>query len=133
MSYTQDGRRLAIQTPLGKDKLLLVGFDGHEGISQLFSFQVEVLAEITTEVAFDKLLGQKVTIQLELSTDQKRYFNGIVSRVVEGEQGRLFRVYTLEVVPQFWLLTRQAQSRIFQHISVPDLLKKLFEGLDVSF
>src|SRR6266481_3434029 len=133
MSYTQDGRRLAIQTPLGKDKLLLVGFNGHEGISQLFSLQVEVLAEIATEVAFDRLLGQKVTIAVEISTGKKRYFNGIVTRVTEGEQGSLFREYTLEVVPQFWLLTRTARSRIFQHITVPDILKKVFEGLDVSY
>ena len=133
MSYTQDGRRLAIQTPLGKDKLLLVGFNGHEGISQLFSLQVEVLAEIATEVAFDRLLGQKVTISVEISTGKKRYFNGIVTRVTEGEQGSLFREYTLEVVPQFWLLTRLARSRIFQHITVPDILKKVFEGLDVSY
>ncbi len=133
MSYTQDGRRLAIQTPLGKDKLLLVGFNGHEGISQLFSLQVEVLAEIATEVAFDRLLGQKVTISVEISTGKKRYFNGIVTRVTEGEQGSLFREYTLEVVPQFWLLTRTARSRIFQHITVPDILKKVFEGLDVSY
>jgi type VI secretion system secreted protein VgrG len=133
MSYTQDGRRLAIQTPLGKDKLLLVGLNGHEGISQLFSFQVEVLAEIATEIAFDKLLGQKATIEVEPSTGKKRYFNGIVNRIMEGEQGSIFREYTLEVVPQFWLLTRQARSRIFQHITVPDILKKLFEGLDTSF
>jgi hypothetical protein len=27
-SYSQDGRPLAIETPLGKDKLLLEAFDG---------------------------------------------------------------------------------------------------------
>jgi type VI secretion system secreted protein VgrG len=133
MSYTQDGRRLAIQTPLGKDKLLLVGINGHEGVSQLFSFQVAVLAEIGTEVTFDQLLGKNVTITVEVSTGKKRYFNGIVARVTEGQQGSYFREYTLEVVPQFWLLTRQARSRIFQHISVPDILKKVFEGLDVGY
>ena len=133
MSYTQDGRPLSIQTPLGKDKLLLIGFRGDEGISQLFSFQVEVLAETATEVAFDQLLGQKVTITVEISTGKKRYFNGIISRVTEGPQGSIFREYTFEVVPQFWLLARQAQSRIFQHITVPDILKKVFEGLDVSY
>lgn len=133
MSYTQDGRPLSIQTPLDKDKLLLIGFHGDEGMSQLFSFQIEVLAETATEVAFDQLLGQKVTITVEISTGKKRYFNGIVSRVTEGQQGSIFREYTLEVVPQIWLLARQAQSRIFQHITVPDILKKVFEGLDVSY
>jgi type VI secretion system secreted protein VgrG len=133
MSYTQDGRPLAIQTPLGKDKLFLIGLSGHEGVSQLFSFQLEALAENKTEVAFEKLLGQSVTVEIELPNKEKRFFNGIVSRAVEGEQGVFFTGYTLEIVPQFWLLTRRAQSRIFQHVSVPDILKKVFEGLDVTF
>ena len=77
MSYTQDGRPLAIQTPLGKDKLFLIGLSGHEGISQLFSFHLEVLAENKTEVAFEKLLGQNVTVEIELPNKEKRFFNGI--------------------------------------------------------
>ena len=79
MSYTQDGRPLAIQTPLGKDKLFLIGVNGHEGISQLFNFQLERLAENKTEVAFEKLLAQKVTVELELPNEEKRFFNGIVT------------------------------------------------------
>jgi type VI secretion system secreted protein VgrG len=133
MSYTQDGRPLAIQTPLGKDKLLLIGLNGQEAISQLFSFQLEALAENKTVVAFDKLLGQKVTVELELPEKKKRFFNGIVRKAVEGEQGAFFTEYSLEIVPHFWLLTRKAQSRIFQHMSVPDILKKVFDGLEVSF
>ena len=133
MTYTQDGRPLAVHTPLGKDKLFLIGINGQEGISQLFSFQLDVLAENKTDVPFEKLLGQNVTVELELANGEKRFFNGICSRVAEGEQDEFFTEYSLEIVPQFWLLTRRAQSRIFQHVSVPDILKKVFEGLEVAF
>jgi type VI secretion system secreted protein VgrG len=133
MSYTQDGRPLAIQTPLGKDKLFLIGLSGHEGVSQLFNFHLEVLAENKTDVPFEKLLGQNVTVEIELPNKEKRFFNGICSRANAGERGVIFTEYTLEIVPQFWLLTRRAQSRIFQHVNVPDILKKVFDGLDVSF
>jgi type VI secretion system secreted protein VgrG len=37
------------------------------------------------------------------------------------------------MVPRFWLLTRQAQSRIFQQLTVPDILKQVLKGLDVSY
>ena len=132
-SYTQDKRPLAIQTPLGKDKLLLVGIAGHEAISQLFQFQLEALAENKNEIAFEKLLGQSVTVELEAASSGKRYFNGIVSKAIEGAQDRIFTEYTLEIVPKFWLLTRKTHSRIFQHIDVPDILKKVFDGLDVTY
>jgi type VI secretion system secreted protein VgrG len=53
---------------------LLVGFTGHEAISQLFTFQLDLLAENRSEVAFDKLLGQKITIGLTMPNGQRRFF-----------------------------------------------------------
>lgn len=131
--YTQANRPLAVATPLGDDVLLLVGFTGQESISQLFTFHLELLAENGTDVAFDKLLGEKVVIGLRLNDDNSRYFNGICNRVSQGGRDQDFTYYRMEVVPQLWFLTRRAQSRIFQHISVPDILKKVLADIDVSF
>jgi uncharacterized protein involved in type VI secretion and phage assembly len=45
MLYTQDKQLLAIDTPLGKDVLLLQGFTGQEGVTQLFRFDLDLLSE----------------------------------------------------------------------------------------
>jgi len=131
-TYTQDNRPLSLTTPLGKDKLLLTGCSGHEAISHLFSFQCEALAVNGSNIAFDKLLCQKATVEIELPNKSKRYFNGIVSRVVEGGRDETFTSYTLEIVPKLWLLTRKSHSRIFQQKNVPDILKEVFTGIDLS-
>src|SRR5262249_43907535 len=92
-----------------------------------------------TTVAFDKLLGHKATIRLDLPEDKKRYFSGIVSRVTQGRELRgteaeeIFVRYRMELVSQFWMLTHRTQSRIFQQMTVPDILKKVLTGLDVSY
>jgi len=133
-TYTQAHRPLAVSTPLGEDVLLLVGFSGQEAVSQLFDFHLDLIAENRKDVAFDKLLGQKITIRLDLGSDyEPRYFNGICNRVSQGHRDNTFTQYSMEVVPQFWFLSKRAQSRIFQHLSVPDILKKVLEGLDVAF
>ena len=44
-----------------------------------------------------------------------------------------FTRYQAEIVPQLWLLTRKAQSRIFQQIAVPDILKQVLTGLSVAY
>src|SRR5262249_33848446 len=44
-----------------------------------------------------------------------------------------FTTYHMSIVPKFWLLALKAQSRIFQHVAVPDILKTVLKGLDVSF
>src|SRR5262249_21261198 len=130
-TFATANRLWSVITPLPGDTLILVGFQGSEGLSQLFRFQLDVVAPNGKEVPFDKLLGQKVVTSLVLSNNKKRYFSGICSRVAQGGRDTSFTAYRLEVVPQFWLLTRRAQSRIFQHISVPDILKKVLAGLDV--
>src|SRR5438067_10420153 len=83
-TYTQDKRPLSVQTPLGKDVLLLVGMAGHEAISELFNFHLNLLAEDASKVKFDKLLGQKITVALALPNEKERYFNGICNRVSQG-------------------------------------------------
>lgn len=133
-TYAQAERPIAITTPLGKDVLLLNGFRGHETISQLFAFQLDLLAEATADIKFDKILGQNVTLEMRLVNEDKRYFNGIVQRFSQG--GRTdadFIHYTADVVPKIWLLTKSVRSRIFQHLSIPDILKKVFAGYDVSY
>src|SRR5438105_2954430 len=80
---------------------------------------------------FDRLLGQGVSVRLALSNRGQRYFSGIVRRFGQGgpvpaaDGKTAFYRYRAEVVPQLWLLTRKVQSRVFQQISVPDILKQV--------
>jgi type VI secretion system secreted protein VgrG len=127
--YTQANQPLEVVTPLGKDVLLITGFRGEEGISRLFQFTVDMVADAKTEIAFDKLLGQKITVRLSLVNNKPRYFNGICNRISQGEWDNDFCTFQLQIVPQFWLLTKIAQSRIFQQKNVPDILKIVLKGL----
>lgn len=135
--FMQTDRPLQITTPLGKDAVLLEKIAGTEAISELFRFQLDLLAEKT--IPFDRLLGQKVTVMLEVPGSPTRYFNGIISRLIQD--GRVaaadgkttFLRYQAELVPQLWLLTKNVQSRIFQHLSIPAILKQVFKNLDVAY
>src|SRR5947209_7121891 len=129
-AYLQHERPLSVETPLGMDELLLIGLTGREAISELFRFQFDLMAENSTNVKFEDLLGQKVTATIELHTNDKRYVSGIVSRVAQGGRDQTFTGYRLEVVPKFWLLTRRKQSRIFQYQTVPEILRKVLSNLD---
>ncbi|HTO88055.1 MAG TPA: type VI secretion system tip protein TssI/VgrG [Thermoanaerobaculia bacterium] len=134
-SYAQAERVLSVDTPLGTDAVLLVGFRGVDAISQLFRYRLDLIAENAKDVAFDKVLGQKCTVTFRWGDKnaKKRYFNGICSRISQGERDAVFTSYHIELVPQAWLLTRKAQSRIFQRMTIPDILKKVLTGFDVSY
>jgi type VI secretion system secreted protein VgrG len=124
---------LAVTTPLGPNKLFLTAFTGTEALSQLFTFQLDLLVENWQDFAFEDLLGQPVTVQLALPGRPPRYFSGLVNRLSQAQRGTHYTAYRAEVVPLLWLLTRRVQSRIFQHMTVPDILKKVLDGLDVTY
>jgi len=132
-TYTQAHRPIAITTPLGKDILLLTGIRGQEAISQLFNFQVDLLAESKNEIHFDRIIGQNVTVEMRLANEEKRYFNGLVKRFSQGTRDEDFVHFRAQLVPKLWLLTKKVRSRIFQHLSVPDILRQVLSGLDVTY
>jgi type VI secretion system secreted protein VgrG len=132
-TYTQAHRPIAITTPFGKDVLLLTGLRGQEAISQLFNFQVDLLSESPNEIHFDRIIGQNVTVEMRLPNEEKRYFNGLVNRFSQGARDEVFGHFRAQLVPDLWLLTKKFRSRIFQHLSVPDILRQVFRGLDVTY
>jgi type VI secretion system secreted protein VgrG len=135
-TYTQEHRAMAVLTPLPADTLLLLGFSANEGLSQLFSFRLDLVTENyrVEDINFDDLMGKSITVVMALpGENQERYFNGICNRLTQGESDETQTSYSMEVVPRFWLWTRRAQSRIFQHLSVPDILEKVLDGLKPRF
>jgi type VI secretion system secreted protein VgrG len=131
MPYTQENRLIAIDTPLGDDVLLLQGFTGHEGISRLFTFHLDLLSE-NNSISFDDIVGQNVTINVTLADQSQRYFNGYVSRFAQSGSDARFTHYQMEVVPWLWFLTRNADCRIFQNMSIPDIIQKVFSDRGFS-
>ncbi len=131
--YKHQDRKLRVNTPLGPDELILTGFWGTEAISTLFGFRLEMLAENKTKVAFDAILGQKVTVYLALADGSETYLNGLCVKLAQGGRNDLFTEYEAALVPDVWRLTRKAQSRIFQRMTVPEILKKVFAGFTVDW
>jgi len=126
--YTQDHRLLAIDTPLGKDVLLLQEITGYEGISRLFSYDLDLLAYKNPSISFKDIVGQKVSIKMQLPDGSPRYISGFVSRFTQGETDeRYFTHYAAQVVPWFWFLTRQADCRIFQKKTIPNIISEIFD------
>ena len=131
-AFKQENRPLRIETALGPDAVFLTHFTGDEGISQLSQFSLELLAPIDVPIDFSKVLGQSAHVEVDLKGGT-RFFHGWINRFGQGGRDEDFIHYRAELVPQFWFWSKRTQSRIFQHLSVPDILKKVLDGLKVDF
>jgi len=125
MAITQENRELEIATPLGKDVLLLTSMSGTEQLGRPFEYQLELASE-DHQIKYADIVGQNVTIRLNLSGDKTRYFNGFVSRFTQTLPVGRLASYRATVVPWLWFLTRTADCRIFQEMTVPDIIEKVF-------
>jgi type VI secretion system secreted protein VgrG len=130
-TYTQDTRTLAVETPLGKDALLLTAFSGVEEMSQLFRFTLDLVSE-KESIGGKDIVGKNVTFSVVKPDGSKRHFNGIVQRFSYAGQDDRLHFYRAEVVPTFWLLTKTADCRIFQEKSVPDIIKEVLNDAGLS-
>lgn len=118
-------RSIEISTPLGGDQLLFHQMSGAEELGRLFQYVVDV---VSSDEAIDpyQLLGENVTLRLDAQEDAPRYFNGYVSRMTQvGRLGGQAH-YRFELRPWLWFLTRTSDCRIFQEMTVPDIILQVF-------
>jgi type VI secretion system secreted protein VgrG len=97
-------------------------------MSRLSEYQLDLLGPVKDkDINLDDILGKNVTVKLALPDDSTRYFNGYVTRFSAGGRsyGR-FRRYSAVVRPWLWFLTRTTDCRIFQDMTVPDIIKEVF-------
>jgi type VI secretion system secreted protein VgrG len=125
MPLSQAHRKIKFHSPLGDDVLLVTSFAGREEISRLFRFQLSMISE-KTDIEAKDIVGKKVSFTVDRDESTVRHFSGFVSRFSAGDEEEGRRNYRAEVVPWLWFLTRTADCRIFQNLSVPDIIKQVF-------
>ena len=93
---------------------MLNSFSGEEQISELFSFDLQMLSE-KGDLDPDKIVGKAVDFYVRSEADgEYRYFNGIVSRFTYLGMGERAHMYRARVVPWLWLLTKAADCRVHE-------------------
>lgn len=133
MRAQQQHRRIALKTPLGSDDLLVQQMMFEECLSQPFTLDLNLLSE-SYDITPEQLLGQTVTVRFDLPDESPRYFNGIVTRFSSGgrsgsgSEDSRYASYAARVSPWLWFLDRCVDCRIFQHQSVPDIIRKVFQA-----
>ncbi len=109
--------------------LEVVSFRGRERLSRPYAFDILLRGrqEDSTATVVD-LLGKPA--HLRLGGERGRTIHGILRRV-EAEStsggGEGVHVYRATLAPRFWLLGRRKNSRIFQNLSVREIVDRVLD------
>ncbi|WLH90317.1 type VI secretion system Vgr family protein [Pseudomonas sp. FP453] len=131
MLFNQASRLAKITSPLGPDVLLLNAMGGGEELGRLFTYELQ-LTSLDANIDLNQLLGKPMSVGLQLADGGERHFHGIVARCSQDIDQGQFASYQVVLRPWFWLLSRTSDCRIFQNLSIPQIIKQVFRDLGFS-
>ncbi len=126
---------LTIGTSLSDEHFQVVNARVTEGLSSLFVIEVDAVVEPQRlgAVRSHVFLGEKAHLHLALPLATPRTFWGIVSRFAETGHDDLFTYVHFQIVPDLWRLTLNANCRIFQDESIPQIAEKILAERQIDF
>jgi type VI secretion system secreted protein VgrG len=127
-NYSQANRPMRVDTALGEDVLLLEGFSGTEGVSTPFGYTLDLLSENASIAAAD-VLRKPAWVTIKTPDGGERVIHGLARSFAQLGQSEGLTSYRAEVVPWLWFLSLSSDCKIFQKLSVPEIVEEVFQGL----
>jgi type VI secretion system secreted protein VgrG len=103
--------------------LQVLEFSGREAISQPYRFELELISE-RPDLDLQSLLHQPAFLAF---TPDGLGVHGLIYQVGQGESGKRLTRYKISLVPQLSYLTHRSNQRIFQHLTVPQIVAQVLE------
>jgi type VI secretion system secreted protein VgrG len=110
--------------PSVRNDFKVLAFKGTEAISALYAIQVELVSEYR-DFDLQSLLGQPAFLRFGLNGEG---FHGRIEDVSVGESGRRLTRYQLTLVPALHYLQFSHNQRIFQNLTVPQIIAQVLKG-----
>ncbi|WP_434559895.1 type VI secretion system tip protein VgrG [Pseudomonas sp. Z5-35] len=131
MLFNQASRLAKITSPLGPEVLLLKDMGGGEELGRLFNYELQ-LHSLDNAIDLNQVLGKPMCVSVQLDGGGERHFHGIVARFSQNIDQGQFASYQATLRPWLWLLTRTSDCRIFQNLTIPQIIKQVFRDLGFS-
>lgn len=130
--YRQTGNLATIQTSLSSDALLVTGLQANECMSEPFSVRLQLTSE-NANIDAAALIGQKATVTVNLSNGSQHFFHGIFKSFGLETIDAASAHYTAEIVPELWRMELDRDRRIFQNLSVVEIIEQYLQRYAIVF
>ncbi|HDS1733131.1 type VI secretion system tip protein VgrG [Pseudomonas sp. BP8] len=110
--------------PTVRNDFKVLGFAGTEAISSLYAIDIEVVSEYP-DFDLESLLAQPAFLRFGLKGEG---LHGRIENVLVGEAGKRLTRYHLSLVPALHYLQFSYNQRIFQQMTVPQIVAQVLKG-----
>ncbi len=112
----------------------VLSFDADERLSTPFELEATLVPRPGVDVDAATLVGEPACLAVQLGDGDARFLDGIVRRVRTWEEGRgdARQRVRVTIVPRLWRLGKIVRSRIFQELTVPEIVRKVLGDGEVE-
>lgn len=127
----QKQRMAELTSVFGKDELSIVTVECDEGLSDDFEIRIEVVSQ-KEDLDFDQAIATHMTVKVVTNNGDTRHFDGLLTDARWLGYRDAYYIYRLTLRPWFWLLTKNANCRIFKDKTAPEIISEVLGEHDFS-
>ena len=122
--------RFLFSCPSLQEALRVVGFAAEQGLSSLYWCELELACD-RSALDLNTLVGKSGVLTL-FDAVHPGFIHGEITAASQGAVGRRFTTYHVTLRPKIWQLELRRGSRIFQQLSVPDIIQQVLKDAGIS-
>ncbi len=136
MQDAEPTKRFQLFVPTAPHTLSVIAFSGSEEISKSYRFSIAAFGPQLDAAALEEAyVGRAAHFCFERDTASERWLHGVIhrmrARTLRADSG-VTRYYDIELVPQLRLLGHKTCSRVFQDMSVPEIVTTVLAGAGIE-
>ncbi len=101
-------------------------FSGREEINKPYAFTIELVSR-SSSVDIAAFLGVSACLSIADKSGEKRLVHGLISEMEQLHTANRFTTYSCTLVPRLAFLDQIRDHRIFQNLTVPDIIKQILK------
>lgn len=106
-------------------------FVGDEEVNKPFEFMIDLVSRTPSE-EIASLLGTEASLTIHDKSGGVRYVHGLIRKMQQSVTGNAFTSYACFLVPRLWYLGLIVDHRIFQHLSVVEIIQTILGEQSVT-
>uniref|UniRef100_A4XQH2 Rhs element Vgr protein n=1 Tax=Ectopseudomonas mendocina (strain ymp) TaxID=399739 RepID=A4XQH2_ECTM1 len=114
---------ITLAIPAVDNDLQVLSFEGREALNKPYRFDIELVSQ-RADLDLDALINQ--TAYLAFGPSGKGV-HGVLYAIEQGDSGKRLTRYRISLRPQLAYLAHRHNQRIFQHLTVPQIIGQILE------
>ncbi len=112
--------------PLGADAIFR-RLKGADQLGRPFVYDLEVLSPNDDLSPYD-IVGKPMSVEVKTKEGGQRFYHGIIGKFLNVGKSGGYQLYEVQLRPWIWLMSHSLDSRIFQELTIPEIVEKVFKN-----